>query len=350
MIGAGRMASCSCSRIETGHLAKHRRIHTTASTTSCSRGGCCRRRRRVVAEERVGRYGGGGEIAGAADKVGAEAGAERAVDVVGRVVARDPRMVEAVEGAGALVHVVAEHGQQEVAELGGVARRPLVLLGEHFVELPRPQLVDVPQLAAFGEELARVLAAHGDLVGHRAEELDDVRDVVFVARVVLARVRLEQVVAGGQLERHARQAPQVGAGRVAGAEYHFERAVLTRLYVLGEVVIGPAGVAQVGDLHLQLTLVGDHLEDRIEVLALQLGHLLRHARLGGQVGRRRGRLERQWWLAAAAILQVCLWQLVNARVVRRGRLAGRRRCGCGRRRKTGFDSIRRHKWEMRCQR
>ena len=91
-------------------------------------------------------------------------------------------------------------------------------------------------------------------------------------------MRLDQVVAGGQLEGHARERPEIGGRTVARAEYDLERAVLTRLYVLGEVVISPAGVAQVGDLDLEVPLVEDHFEHRVEVFALELGHLLRHAR------------------------------------------------------------------------
>ena len=45
------------------------------------------------------------------------------------------------------------------------------------------------------EELARVFATECDVTRDRSEQLNDVRQVVLVARVVLARVRLEQVVA-----------------------------------------------------------------------------------------------------------------------------------------------------------
>ena len=65
-------------------------------------------------------------------------------------------------------------------------------------------------------------------------------------------MRLEQVVAGGELERHARGAPDVGGRAVAGADEHLKRAVLPRLDVLSEVVVRPARVAQVRELHEQL--------------------------------------------------------------------------------------------------
>ena len=75
------------------------------------------------------------------------------------------------------------------------------------------------------------------MTGNVADELDDVREVVLVARVVLARVRLEEVVARRHLEGHARRRPDVGRRAVPGAQQHLEAAVLPRLDVLREVVI-----------------------------------------------------------------------------------------------------------------
>jgi len=62
------------------------------------------------------------------------------------------------------------------------------------------------------------------------------------------------------------------------------------------VVVGPAGVAQVGDLHLQVPLVRDHLEHGVQVLALQLRHLLGHAR---------GHLPRVGRATHACVVAVC---------------------------------------------
>ena len=106
-----------------------------------------------------------------------------------------------------------------------LSRFPLVLLGEHIIERPRLQLGDVPQLARLPEVLLRVLAwtevfiiygydsahvcilqdvlivlmflsltRHGDVPGDVSGELDDVRKVVVVPAVVLATVRLKQVI------------------------------------------------------------------------------------------------------------------------------------------------------------
>ena len=82
-----------------------------------------------------------------------------------------------------------------------------------------------------------VLAGHGDGGRDDADQLDDVGEVVLVPAVVLARVRLEQVVPGGQLEGHAGRAPDVCRGPVAGAEQHLQRAVLPGLDILRVVVV-----------------------------------------------------------------------------------------------------------------
>ena len=54
-----------------------------------------------------------------------------------------------------------------------------------------------------------VFAGHGDVGGDDAAQLDDVGEVVLVPGVVVAGVRLEQVVPCGQLEGHARRGPNV---------------------------------------------------------------------------------------------------------------------------------------------
>ena len=80
-----------------------------------------------------------------------------------------------------------------------------------------------------------VFAGHGDVGGDDAAQLDDVGEVVLVPAVVVAGVRLEQVVtcstAGssnvtithtrgqtcGQLESHAGQGPDVSGRAVPGS-------------------------------------------------------------------------------------------------------------------------------------
>jgi hypothetical protein len=60
--------------------------------------------------------------------------------------------------------------------------------------------VDVAQLALAVENLLRPLARQAEGLGERAEQLDDLRDVVVVLAVLGARLRVEEVVAGDELE------------------------------------------------------------------------------------------------------------------------------------------------------
>jgi hypothetical protein len=60
--------------------------------------------------------------------------------------------------------------------------------------------------------------------------------VVLGTTVVLPCTRLKQVVASGQLKRHASGGPDVGGGVVVGADEDFEGPVLPGLDVVGEPV------------------------------------------------------------------------------------------------------------------
>ena len=82
----------------------------------------------------------------------------------------------------------------------------------------------------------------------------------LVSGVIIPRVRLKQVVPGGELEGHAGRGPDVGRGVVAGAQEDLQGPVLPGLDVLRVVVRHPAGVAQVGYLALQVRY---DLTDRI---------------------------------------------------------------------------------------
>lgn len=82
-----------------------------------------------------------------------------------------------------------------------------------------------------------MLAAIDEARRNGAQQLDDVRQVVLVARIILAAVRIEQIVAGGQLEGQTGRRPDVGGEIVRGAEQHLDGTVLPCLDVVGEVVV-----------------------------------------------------------------------------------------------------------------
>lgn len=61
--------------------------------------------------------------------------------------------------------------------------------------------------------------------------------MILVPAVRLTRMRIEEVIASGQLEGQARGAPDISGVIVRRTQQHLDRAVLTRLYVLGEMVV-----------------------------------------------------------------------------------------------------------------
>jgi hypothetical protein len=63
------------------------------------------------------------------------------------------------------------------------------------------------------------------------------RQMVVISRVLLCRMRFEEVVSGRQLERHASGRPNVSGRAIAGPEYYFQTPVLTSLDVFSEVMI-----------------------------------------------------------------------------------------------------------------
>ena len=60
-----------------------------------------------------------------------------------------------------------------------------------------------------------VFAGHGDVGGDYSAQLDDVGEMVLITTVVVARVRLKQIVPRGQLEGHASRGPNVRRRSVA---------------------------------------------------------------------------------------------------------------------------------------
>ena len=81
--------------------------------------------------------------------------------------------------------------------------------------------------------------------------------MIVILAILLALSRLEEEVTSGHLEDHAGEGPEVGTGPILGAYDDFRRAVLPRLDLRREVMIGPAAVAQVTNLQLKvLTKLG----------------------------------------------------------------------------------------------
>lgn len=58
----------------------------------------------------------------------------------------EPGVLQALRRRGSPVGLQLQHGQQEVAELGGLVQGPLVLLQQHLEQTPRFQVGNVSQL------------------------------------------------------------------------------------------------------------------------------------------------------------------------------------------------------------
>lgn len=105
-------------------------------------------------------------------------------------------------GRDSLLGVKCQHGKQEVGKFLGCVAVPFIFLRENLVEGPGLELADMSEFTILPEEVLAVLAGQSDVGRDGAAELHDVGQVVLVPRVVVPTVRLEQVVACGQLEGH----------------------------------------------------------------------------------------------------------------------------------------------------
>jgi hypothetical protein len=136
------------------------------------------------------------------------------------------------------------------------------------------------------------------------DEDDDECTVALVK--VLAGAGLEEEVAGGELEDDAGHGPHVDGCGVLGAHDGLQRPILPRLDVIGKVLVGPARVAKVHDLHRVVgRLEAQAAAGRVRALLLRLRllllglffrHLCHHrlcCRLLALAGGVRWRLDRQ---------------------------------------------------------
>ena len=98
------------------------------------------------------------------------------------------------------------------------------------------------------EVFARPLTREGQRLGHPSQQLHHLGQVVVILTVLLAFARLEEEVSRRHLEDHAREGPKIGRGAVLGADNYLGRPVLSRLDLVGEVMIGPASISQIANL------------------------------------------------------------------------------------------------------
>lgn len=106
------------------------------------------------------------------------------------------------------------------------------------------------------------------MIGSRKEE------VVVSSKTSRDEAR-RQVLGEGKMPQqdphHAGSAPDVSRGAVASPEQHLQTPVLPGLDVLGEVVVHPAGIPQVGNLHLHVTHFVHWVWDMVDGLVVGAG-------------------------------------------------------------------------------
>lgn len=150
------------------------------------------------------------------------------------------------------VWVQREHGHQKGRERPRGNRGHPVLVPEDGLQVRPAERLDVPELAMEIEIRSTMSSLRLDVLRDGAEKFDTKRKVIFIARILLRALWVEEVVSGNELKHHARQTPYVRGGAVAGAQDYLRAAVLARLNLLREVPIDPACVAQVSEAELRL--------------------------------------------------------------------------------------------------
>jgi hypothetical protein len=84
-------------------------------------------------------------------------------------------MFKTFGSGGTGIRIELEHGFEELGELVGLDRRPLVLLSKDLVEIPGFQARYVSKFALLVEEVSRMAASQSYASRYLAEELDYVR-------------------------------------------------------------------------------------------------------------------------------------------------------------------------------
>jgi hypothetical protein len=110
------------------------------------------------------------------------------------------RVARHAAGVGALGGHELEHGEEEFADAAGLFHAKVVFLAQHVGQGPVAQAVDVAELAFAVEDLLRPLAADAQRFGKRAQQLDDLCNVVVVLAVLGAGLRVEKIVTCDKLK------------------------------------------------------------------------------------------------------------------------------------------------------
>ena len=105
--------------------------------------------------------------------------------------------------------------------------------------------VAVQQPPLFVEVLVAVLPVEQELLGDRAQDFNDLVQVVFVFGDALDPLGLEQEVVGHHFEHRAGQGPHIGTVVVRVPQDHFWGPVFAGLHILSEMVGGEASIPHI---------------------------------------------------------------------------------------------------------
>lgn len=147
-----------------------------------------------------------------------------------------------------LIRAKFQHRAQERRNQLGLLLLVVVLFLKHVLQTPESQPGDILQLSFPIKDFMRPFACRPQRLGKRAEELDDLCNMIVVFVVFLTRLRVKEKVAGEELKDHARHAPDVGGSAPLCTQDDLWRAILPGLDVVCEMVVHPAGIAEIGNL------------------------------------------------------------------------------------------------------
>mmetsp|Transcript_41315 Transcript_41315/g.108513 ORF Transcript_41315/g.108513 Transcript_41315/m.108513 type:complete len:236 (+) Transcript_41315:431-1138(+) len=188
----------------------------------------------------------------------------------------EPGVVQELLGRRSLSGVEVQHGLEELRKRRHGYRVLPVPENQRLEHSVPAQLLDVAQCPVLVKVHRGPLPRQQQLRRHGAAELEHLRQVVLFSRHLrpvrgFAALRVEEVVPGHELVQHACQGPNIRGSVVARQQQDLRRSVLSRLNVVGEVLMGPTRIPKVSHLVVHLVVVEDvetwrkHLLDVVNI-------------------------------------------------------------------------------------
>ena len=97
-----------------------------------------------------------------------------------------------------------------------------------------------------------MLSRQSQCSGHLSKQLHHLSEMIVVLVVVASFSRLEQKVSGDHFKNSAGKRPNISRTVVILTNDNFRGSVLSGLNLWGEVMVGPATITHVADLHFHV--------------------------------------------------------------------------------------------------